>query len=445
MRLRLLDVSVGLSLALALLMLTLLPYSMAAVSQPQAFYFKPMALPTTVCPPDTAQRFDQDEDGPAGFLDAEGFARHRSINITVPPVFTGRQAWLILRVLAIGTDEVHQLFLFNTKLDNSSTAANYVFLGLITATGEQVFQIPQDFLSPGGNTLRIYLDEAGEAGFPNLDPDVTTADTGSVDIDSIRVCFGGYFTYVVPFTCGFTPVDLKATEPPTTNPLRAVPAIKQGDYATNVIIRNNDRSLPTMTFNYSVYVEFAAQATPLGGITSFDFRNSTFDLGFGRLGPRASNFTSCDALDSFIRARLGITTANNKVFWKGSLIIRQPIGNGTTFSKLPLHVEAIHTYEVTVNKIKFQILNDPSKTIHRHLIGTDLEMVIAINPLNKTLNNDNTFNNIQVMRLVRENIREQFPAAADRAVIRIIEVSMGVGSSQTTTRIQPSEAPLESP
>ncbi|MEM4298557.1 MAG: hypothetical protein QW815_09355, partial [Nitrososphaerota archaeon] len=245
-----------------------------------------------------------------------------------------------------------------------------------------VFQIPQDFLQKGLNTLRIYLSEEGEPSFPNLDPSVITPTTGVAEIDSIRVCFGGYFVYKIPFTCGFTPVDLKATSAPNIDPLKSVPAVKQGDYATNVIIRNPDRTLPTQNLNYSLYIEFAAEVTPLGGWQVFRPTNNSFGLGVGALGPERSNFTSCDALDSFVRSKLTpVVGAENKLFWKGALIIRQPIGNGTTQTKLPLDVEAIYTYESIVNKIRLQILKDPTGQIPRHLIGTDLEMVVAINPL----------------------------------------------------------------
>ncbi|MEM3032414.1 MAG: hypothetical protein QXK39_05840, partial [Nitrososphaerota archaeon] len=319
------------------------------------------------------------------------------------------------------------------------------FLGVIDSSGEMVFQIPQDFLQKGLNTLRIYLSEGGEPSFPNLDPSVITPTTGVAEIDSIRVCFGGYFVYEIPFTCGFTPVDLKATKDPNDKPRQSVPAIKQGDYATNVIIRNPDIKLPTQNLNYSLYIEFAAEVTPLGGWQDFRPTNNSFGLGVGALGPERSNYTSCDALDSFVRSKLTGVEDDNKLFWKGALIIRQPIGNGTTQTKLPLDVEAIYTYESIVNKIRLQILRDPTGTIPRHLIGTDLEMVVAINPLNKTDLSAGTFNNIQLMRVIRENLGNMFPAAADRATIRVLEVSLGVGGSQTITRIQPIEAPLPSP
>lgn len=445
---------VGSMLAAALLLLTVFPYTTAAVSQPQAF-FKPMDLPTRVCPPDTAQRFDQDVDDVVSpttrLLDRTTAALAYSGTIMVPSVFAGRQAWLILRITnenpdSIGgaPDEVHEIFLTNARGET-------IFLGVIdestfdTSTGpvDLVFQIPQDFLTAGDVDIFVQLDEA-----VNQDPNVNDITTfGDITIDSMRVCYGGYYVYTVPLVCGFTPIDLKAGSAPNTDPLTSVPAIKQGGYATNIIIRNTDRTLPTLALTVDVYVEFAVEVTPLGEWTNYRAVNNVFSPFFtGSIGVSQTTFTSCDDLNSFVRTSLSPVGADNQLFWKGALLIRQPIGDGTSQTKLPLEVQAIHTYESIVNKIRLQILRDPTGQIPRHLIGTDLEMVVAINPLNKTDLSAGTFNNIQLMRVIRENLRNQFPATtANLASIRVIEVSMGVGGSQTITRIQPAEAPLESP
>ncbi|MEM0443991.1 MAG: hypothetical protein QXJ73_07525 [Candidatus Caldarchaeum sp.] len=437
---------VGSMLAAALLLLTVFPYTTAAVSQPQAF-FKPMDLPTQVCPPDTAQRFDQDDDGAGRLLDVNFAVFILNGTIMVPSVFAGRQAWLILRITNINPDagggtsnEVHEIFLTNARGET-------IFLGVIDETAittpeDLFFQIPQDFLTAGEITVTVQLNEV-----VNQDPNVIDTTRGDIIIDSMRVCYGGYYVYTVPLVCGFTPIDLKAGSAPNTDPLTSVPAIKQGGYATNIIIRNTDRTLPTLPFTVDVYVEFAAEVTPLGVLTNPRTPvNNTFPFGVGILDRQTANFTSCDSLNRFVRSQLGGVGTDNQLFWKGALIIRQPIGNGTSQTKLPLEVQAIHTYESIVNKIRLQILRDPTGQIPRHLIGTDLEMVVAINPLNKTDLNAGTFNNIQLMRVIRENLRNQFPATtANLASIRVIEVSMGVGGSQTITRIQPAEAPLESP
>ena len=129
----------------------------------------------------------------------------------------------------------------------------------------------------------------------------------------------------------------------------------------------------------------------------------------------------------------------------GLTIDRQLIGNGTTQTKLPLDVQAVYSYELTVNKIRYQILRDPTGTIPRHLIGQDLEMIIALSPANKTNLAGAPFESFQTMRAIRENIGTQYPAAADRATIRVVEVNVGVGSSQSIARVQPAEIPLESP
>ncbi|MEM1950299.1 MAG: hypothetical protein QXY50_07560 [Candidatus Caldarchaeum sp.] len=443
---RMLSVLLGSSLVLAMFLLSVLPYSTAAVSQPQAF-FKPMDLPTQVCPPDTAQRFDQDDDGGGRLLDVSTAVFILNGTIMVPSVFAGRQAWLILSITNINPDagggapnEVHEIFLTNARGET-------IFLGVIDETTinvpqNLVFQIPQDFLTAGDVDIRIQLDEA-----VNQDPNVIDTNPGDITIDSMRVCYGGYYVYTVPLVCGFTPIDLKAGSAPSVDPLISVPAIKQGGYATNVIVRNPDIRLPTLPFTVEVYVEFAAEVTPLGELTNPRTPvNNTFQFGVGILDRQTANFTSCDSLNRFVRSQLGGVGTDNQLFWKGALIIRQPIGNGTSQTKLPLEVQAIHTYESIVNKIRLQILRDPTGQIPRHLIGTDLEMVVAINPLNKTDLSANTFNNIQLMRIIRENLRNQFPATtANLASIRVIEASMGVGGSQTITRIQPAEAPLEPP
>ncbi|MEM4174510.1 MAG: hypothetical protein QXV14_07960, partial [Candidatus Caldarchaeum sp.] len=124
---------VGSMLAAALLLLTVFPYTTAAVSQPQAF-FKPMDLPTQVCPPDTAQRFDQDDDGAGRLLDVNTAVFILNGTIMVPSVFAGRQAWLILSITNINPDagggapnEVHEIFLTNARGET-------IFLGVIDET-----------------------------------------------------------------------------------------------------------------------------------------------------------------------------------------------------------------------------------------------------------------------------------------------------------------------
>ncbi|MEM4384604.1 MAG: hypothetical protein QXU44_11190 [Candidatus Caldarchaeum sp.] len=438
-------------LASALLLLTVLPYTTAA-TQPQALFFRPMTLPGTTCPDNTAQQFNQDDDGDTGFggfLDASGPAHWRSINISVPPVFAHKQAWLILKVDSIANGP-HELFIFQGAIDNSTHPGNAFFLGTITTTGEQVFQIPQDFLQKGLNTLRIYLDEGSEPNFPNLDPSVQNPDpstnpVGVAVIDSIRVCYGGYFVYTIPLVCGFTAVDLNATGAPTYR----TPAIKKGDYATNILIRNRDPSLPTMQLNYSLYVEFVTR-TPIGFAGSINniAVNNTFGAGETTLAARRSNYTSCDSLSELVRQRTGATNPGEQLLWKGALIITQPIGDGTTQTKLPLDVQAVYSYELTETKIRYQILRDPTGQIPRHLIGADLEMVVAISPFNQTRQGNNIFENLQIMRMIRNELVDGFgipAAAADRVVLRVIEVSLGTGASQTITNIEPGEAPLESP
>jgi len=436
----------GGALAAALLLLIFLPLSTAAATQPQML-FRPMTLPTTACPGNTAQEFEQDVDTtnptPNRFLDRTDAASSYLGTLMVPSVFAGRQAWLILRItdenpdnVNGAADELHELFLTNS-------GGETIFLGVIDETTfvtstELVFQIPQDFLTAGGNNIEIQLDEV-----VNQDPNINDPSTlGDITIDSMRVCYGGYFVYEIPITCGFTPVDLNATGAPTYR----APAIKQGDYGTNILIRNPDRSLPTMLLNYSLYVEFVTR-TSIGlpaTIANIDV-NNTFGAGEGTLAAMRSNFTSCDSLMGLVRSRTGATNPNDLLFWKGTLIIRQPIGNGATQTKLPLDVQAVYSYELTVNKIRYQILRDPTGTIPRHLIGQDLEMIIALSPANKTNLAGAPFESFQTMKAIRENIRTQYPAAADRVTIRVVEVNVGVGSSQSIARVQPTEIPLESP
>ena len=432
----------GGALAAAIMLLTLLPLSTAATTQPQIL-FRPMDLPTTQCPPNTAQEFEQDDDGPGRLLDETTAAGSYNGTLMVPPVFAGRQAWLILSITSEGTepDELHELFLTNARGET-------IFLGVIdegtfTNTAELVFQIPQDFLTAGtgnNNNTRLQLDE----GTANQDPNVITAAHGDITIDSMRVCYGGYYVYHIPLTCGFTPVDLKVAEAPNQNPLISVPAIKQGDYATNIIIHNPD-VLRTRNIEATLLVEFALEVNPLGGWTSYytftPIPLTSFTIpGLGRL------FESCNTLNDEVRNNLSpAPDTNNKVFWKGVLILRQPIGEGIDASKVPISVQAVYSYELTVNKLRYQILRDPSGTIPRHLIGQDLEMLIAVNPLNKTDLGSTPFDSFQTMRVIRENIKTQYPAAADRATIRVIEANVGVGSSQTITRIEPTETPLENP
>ncbi|MEM4401928.1 MAG: hypothetical protein QW376_05555, partial [Candidatus Caldarchaeum sp.] len=216
---------VGSMLAAALLLLTVFPYTTAAVSQPQAF-FKPMDLPTQVCPPDTAQRFDQDDDGAGRLLDVNTAVFILNGTIMVPSVFADRQAWLILRITNINPDaggggtsnEVHEIFLTNARGET-------IFLGVIDETTINVpqnlfFQIPQDFLTAGDVTIQVQLNEA-----VNQDPNVIDTTRGDIIIDSMRVCYGGYYVYTVPLVCGFTPIDLKAGSAPNTDPLTSVPAI----------------------------------------------------------------------------------------------------------------------------------------------------------------------------------------------------------------------------
>ncbi|GBC70045.1 hypothetical protein HRbin01_01753 [archaeon HR01] len=437
-------------LASALLLLTVLPYTTAATTQPQALFFRPMDLPTTTCPDNTAQQFDQDVDydvSPNRLLDRTTAASSYSGTLMVPPVFAGRQAWLILRITDVNpdtisgqgaSDELHEVFLSNA---NGET----IFLGEIDETDitttpvDLVFQIPQDFLTAGDNIIEVQLDEV-----LNQDPNVSDGNNGDITIDSMRVCYGGYYVYNIPLVCGFTPVDLNATGAPTYR----TPAIKKGDYATNILIRNPDRSLPTMTLDYSLYVEFVT-SIPIGfagSINNIDF-NDTFGAGVGTLDPLTSNYTSCDSLSELVRRRTGATT-NEQLLWKGTLIITQPIGNGTTQTKLPLDIQAVYSYELTVNKIRYQILRDPTGKIPRHLIGTDLEMVVAISPFNQTRQGPGAFENLQIMRMIRNELVSGFgisPAVAERVVLRVIEASLGTGASQTINHIEPTEAPLESP
>jgi hypothetical protein len=433
----------GGALAAALLLLIFLPLSTASATQPQML-FRPMTLPATTCPPNTAQRFDQDDDGTGRFLDVSSTSSILNGTMMVPSVFAGRQAWLILNIenenpdsVGGASNELHELFLTNGNRET-------IFLGVIDeskfiTSAELVFQIPQDFLTAGMNNLTLQLDEV-----VNQDPNVIDFSTpGDIKIDSMRVCYGGYFVYEIPLTCGFTPVDLNATGAPTYR----APAIKQGDYGTNILIRNPDGSLPTMLLSYSLYVEFVT-TVPIGlpaPITNV-LVNTTFPAGVGTLAAMTSNFTSCDSLMELVRSRTNTIDPRVLLFWKGTLIITQPIGNGTTQTKLPLNVQAVYSYELTVNKIWFQILKDPSRTIPRHLIGQDLEMIIALSPANKTNLAGAPFESFQTMRAIRENIGTQWGAAvADRAIIRVVEVNVGVGSSQSIARVQPTETPLESP
>lgn len=431
----------------ALLLLLVLPYTTAASTQPQALFLKPMALPGQACPPNTAQQFNQDDDGSGRLLDQTTAASSYTGTLMVPSVFAGRQAWLILRITdenPDGTggaaDELHEIFLTNA---NGET----IFLGVIdettfTTSTELVFQIPQDFLTAGDNDIEVQLDETPVNQDPNVN-DITSF--GDITIDSMRVCYGGYFVYTIPLVCGFTPVDLNATGAPTYR----TPAIKKGDYATNILIRNPDPSLPTMSLNYSLYVEFVTR-TPKGFISPIanNAVNNTFGAGVGTLDARRSNFTSCDSFAELVRSRTGATNPDDLLLWKGTLIITQPIGDGIDQTKLPLDIQAVNTYELTVNKIRYQILRDPTGQIPRHLIGAELEMVVAISPFNQTRQGNTIYENIQVMRMIRNELVNAYgisSAAADRVVIRVVEVNLGTGASQTINHIEPREAPLESP
>ncbi|MEM2485247.1 MAG: hypothetical protein QXT82_10495, partial [Candidatus Caldarchaeum sp.] len=177
---RMLSVLLGSSLVLAMFLLSVLPYSTAAVSQPQAF-FKPMDLPSTQCPPDTAQQFDQDDDGGGRLLDVDTAVDILGGTIMVPSVFAGRQAWLILSITGINPggdapNEVHEIFLTNARGET-------IFLGVIDETTinvpqNLVFQIPQDFLTAGDVDIFVQLDEA-----VNQDPNVIDTNPGDITID----------------------------------------------------------------------------------------------------------------------------------------------------------------------------------------------------------------------------------------------------------------------
>lgn len=284
------------------------------------------------------------------------------------------------------------------------------------------------------------------------------------------------FVFNAPEVCGFIPYDISANieEPEETfapdiglngEPSVFVPDLKEGDYATNFFLSNSDQQLPTDRITWNFFVEYAGYTLPNGTFVGRPIKrviNMTAELQdltpsrFLALPRNGTLAVSCSMINAYgsitpddsdpifrvnktgiiwneLRTLIEDTdrplVPGSILFWKGFNIWNQTEGDASTTTMFPLDIDVVYSYESSVNKIWFQILKDPSRTLPRSLIGRNLEMVVALRPLNKTQLGNQWFEVVNIDTVIRANIRDQFPAAADRVILRVIDVDFGVGSS----------------
>lgn len=284
------------------------------------------------------------------------------------------------------------------------------------------------------------------------------------------------FVFNAPEVCGFIPYDIATNIQEPTDPLIVgglagepsvfVPDLKQGDYATNFFLSNSDQQLGTDRITWNFFVEYAGYTLPNGTFVGRPVKrviNMTFELqsltpssrylAFPRNGTLAVSCSTINAYGSLtpqptdplfrvnktaiIWDELGTLIEDSDrplvpgsiLFWKGFNIWNQTKGDGVDTTLFPLDIDVVYSYESSSNKIWFQILKDPSRTLPRNLIGRNLEIVVAFRPLNKTQLGNNWFEVVEIDTLIRNAIRDQYPQAADRVILRVIDVDYGVGSS----------------
>jgi len=286
------------------------------------------------------------------------------------------------------------------------------------------------------------------------------------------------FVYTAPEVCGFIPYDIAANiaEPIDTTltvglkgePSIFAPDLKEGDYATNFFLHNSDQQLPVQRLRWFFFLEYFGWTNASGGFNGFTVkqainmslyllesegasitlpRNGTIAIGCNQAnawktsgidvppaaGTNPIPLNKTDAIIKALQTLIDFDPARippgSVLFWKGYNIWNQTKGDGTDSTLQPIDIDVVYSYESASNKIWFQILKDPSRTIPRHLIGKNLEIVAAFHPLNKTQIGNNWFEVVQIDWLLRRAIRDQYPAAADRVILRVIDVDYGVGSS----------------
>nr|BAJ49336.1 hypothetical protein HGMM_F01D06C03 [Candidatus Caldarchaeum subterraneum] len=289
------------------------------------------------------------------------------------------------------------------------------------------------------------------------------------------------FVYTAPEVCGFIPYDIAADidepidadfvpGPPGLNgePSVFAPDLKEGDYATNFFLHNSDQQLPVERLRWFFFLEYFGYTGPDGVFTGFTVkrainmtqylddlhsasivlpRNGTIAIGCNQVnawdtsgiddpptdGTNPDPFNKTQMLIQFLDDANLLDPADvppgSVLFWKGFNIWNQTKGDGFDTTLQPIDIDVVYSYESSSNKIWFQILKDPSRTMPRNLIGKNLEIVAAFRPLNKTQLGNNWFEVVQIDTLIRNAIRDQFPAAADRVILRVIDVDYGVGSS----------------
>ena len=286
------------------------------------------------------------------------------------------------------------------------------------------------------------------------------------------------FVYTAPEVCGFIPYDIAAdiAEPIDTSlsvglngePSVFAPDLKEGDYATNFFLHNSDQQLPVQRLRWFFFLEYFGWTNASGGFNGFTVkqainmslyllqpagasitlpRNGTIAIGCNQAnayetggidvppnpGTNPTPFNKTDAIIRALQVLVGFDPNDippgSVLFWKGYNIWNQTKGDGFDTTLQPIDIDVVYSYESSSNKIWFQILKDPSRTMPRNLIGKNLEIVAAFRPLNKTQIGNNWFEVVQIDWLIRRAIRDQFPAAADRVILRVIDVDYGVGSS----------------
>ncbi|MEM2870945.1 MAG: hypothetical protein QW217_00670 [Candidatus Caldarchaeum sp.] len=283
------------------------------------------------------------------------------------------------------------------------------------------------------------------------------------------------FVFNAPEVCGFIPYDIATNIREPTDPLGPgglagepsvfVPDLKQGDYATNFFLSNSDQQLEVERLRWFFFLEYFGYTTPDGVFTGFPVKSainmSAYLGGFSIVMPRNGTIAiSCSQVNAyettgideaplpgtnptpvnktamiinFLQDQGLLTSADIRpgsvLFWKGFNIWNQTKGDGVDTTLFPLDIDVVYSYESSSNKIWFQILKDPSRTLPRNLIGRNLEIVVAFRPLNKTQLGNNWFEVVEIDTLIRNAIRDQYPQAADRVILRVIDVDYGVGSS----------------
>ncbi|MEM4384605.1 MAG: hypothetical protein QXU44_11195 [Candidatus Caldarchaeum sp.] len=286
------------------------------------------------------------------------------------------------------------------------------------------------------------------------------------------------FVYTAPEVCGFIPYDIAADiDEPIDGTLSVglngepsvfAPDLKEGDYATNFFLHNSDQQLEVERLRWFFFLEYFGWTNASGGFNGFTVkrainmtqylntihsasivlpRNGTIAIGCNQVnafetgdvddaplaGTNPDPFNKTQMLIQFLEDANLLDPADippgSVLFWKGFNIWNQTKGDGVDTTLQPIDIDVVYSYESSSNKIWFQILKDPSRTMPRNLIGKNLEIVAAFRPLNKTQIGNNWFEVVQIDWLIRRAIRDQYPQAADRVILRVIDVDFGVGSS----------------